>query len=425
MQVDKISDQETLEAWLEGLPQVTEHQREDAARWAGAIAHRAAMRVLPSFWLSGASDTGRSLAEDTLVGLRCALTTSVATVFLTAEIEAAVNDAGSRATAIYDNMGTSGQASLQATLASLSAVVSKTFANTKRAFSTACYMNFAIGVEIEIQTDVNACSSGSDVFLCPLWQSEMPKGVNILKQWYQVRDKLLSQPSEWGFWIDWYENTLLGRPQDWKLLTKVALINSEDWDKGAAHVNRLIKQIIEGRNFSSSPKPQSSATIQAVKVAVAKSGPILTLQLAALEDVVAQEIERVRSTNTLEPEIRDRLLGALTGLQKATQEIVKLLPVSGSLTDVAAIEFISWAEVIKTECLHWNSEAKKFAAGKSADKRVVLAGSIVLASAVTATLTFAGLASLGTLAGGAILLKGKLQDIPKAISALRSGNSPQ
>jgi len=50
VRAEEIKDAESLQAWLESLPQKSEDQRETARRWAVTIAHRAAMRVLPVYW---------------------------------------------------------------------------------------------------------------------------------------------------------------------------------------------------------------------------------------------------------------------------------------------------------------------------------------------------------------------------------------
>ncbi len=59
MRVKDIKDRESLQAWLEALPQETEAEREEARRWAVAIAHRVGLRFLPLFFqMSG------DIAED-------------------------------------------------------------------------------------------------------------------------------------------------------------------------------------------------------------------------------------------------------------------------------------------------------------------------------------------------------------------------
>jgi hypothetical protein len=47
----------------------------------------------------------------------------------------------------------------------------------------------------------------------------------------------------WSFWRDWYQGFLDGKPLDWELQRRVALIPDEDWDKGPEHIAQLIDQI--------------------------------------------------------------------------------------------------------------------------------------------------------------------------------------
>ncbi|TVP74366.1 MAG: hypothetical protein EA339_00540 [Rhodobacteraceae bacterium] len=82
-------------------------------------------------------------------------------------------------------------------------------------------------------------SAGEALDRCPLWEGENP----LADLWAQTRPQILAQGDGWRFWVDWYDNALLGRPQDYELLTKIALIDSADWGKGADHVNALIAEI--------------------------------------------------------------------------------------------------------------------------------------------------------------------------------------
>ena len=47
----------------------------------------------------------------------------------------------------------------------------------------------------------------------------------------------------WDFWADWYEGYLTGRPLDFDLLEKVALIPDAECEKGDDHVNGIIARI--------------------------------------------------------------------------------------------------------------------------------------------------------------------------------------
>lgn len=47
----------------------------------------------------------------------------------------------------------------------------------------------------------------------------------------------------WSFWRDWYQGFLDGKPLDWELQRRVALIPDADWGKGPEHIARLIEEI--------------------------------------------------------------------------------------------------------------------------------------------------------------------------------------
>ena len=51
--------------------------------------------------------------------------------------------------------------------------------------------------------------------------------------------------SEWSFWRDWYQGFLDGKPLDWDLQRRVALIPDDDWEKGPEHIAELIEEIRE------------------------------------------------------------------------------------------------------------------------------------------------------------------------------------
>ncbi len=238
--------------------------------------------------------------------------------------------------------------------------------------------------------------------------------------------RILAQGEGWRFWVDWYDNALHGRPQDYDLLTKIALIEPTDWDKGADHVNALIQRIIEEHKSSArpAPAPPSATTVSAIQAHVPINALTLSLQLAGLVEVAEAEIERLRCNNAIEPEARDALTGALNNLRNAAQQLLNLLPGDGPLSDPTAQEIGTWAEVLNSEAQHWNREAKKFLTGKPADQRVDLSGRVLLASLVAGPLALMGLPSFATVAGGAILLQNKLKDIPKMVSTMRAGPPP-
>lgn len=90
-----------------------------------------------------------------------------------------------------------------------------------------------------IRRDCTALVEGKPLDRRPLWDGDNP----LASLWAETRPQILAQGDGWRFWVEWYDNALQGRPQDYDLLTKIALIDPEDWDKGADHVNALIADI--------------------------------------------------------------------------------------------------------------------------------------------------------------------------------------
>jgi len=45
------------------------------------------------------------------------------------------------------------------------------------------------------------------------------------------------------FWTKWYQGFLDGKPLDWELQRRVALIPDEDWEQGPAHIAQKIEEI--------------------------------------------------------------------------------------------------------------------------------------------------------------------------------------
>ena len=46
-----------------------------------------------------------------------------------------------------------------------------------------------------------------------------------------------------SFWSDWFEGFLSGRPLNWELQRRVALIPDEDWSQGPEHIGKIIEEI--------------------------------------------------------------------------------------------------------------------------------------------------------------------------------------
>ncbi|MBN2761354.1 MAG: hypothetical protein JXQ79_12710, partial [Rhodobacteraceae bacterium] len=200
-------------------------------------------------------------------------------------------------------------------------------------------------------------------------------------------------------------------------------IDPADWDKGADHVNALIQRIVAEHK----PKPKAKAppaVVERVKAFVPINAATLALQLHSLIETIAQEREHLRGLNAFSADEKQGLHDALDNLASTARHLLDLLPEKTALSDQTAEDMASWAIVLKDQAQHWNTEAKKVVSGKPADDRVAFTGRLIFAAAVAAPLSLMGLGSFAAVAGGAILLKDKL-DVQKVKDAIRSVTSSQ
>ncbi|MEP4036182.1 hypothetical protein [Pseudophaeobacter sp.] len=80
-----------------------------------------------------------------------------------------------------------------------------------------------------------------DVLEKPLWPANMAS-TSILGAWESFRHTRESSTT-WAFWIAWYQGFLDGKPLDWELQRRVALIDDAIWDAGPEAVAKEIEHI--------------------------------------------------------------------------------------------------------------------------------------------------------------------------------------
>jgi len=264
--VGEIVGRESLKVWFESLPATI--GKDKAREWTISIAHRAAMRGLLGY-LSFANedhvfraDVNRAkVFRAALIG-QLFVAGAANTDGRTAAIAFRVAGDAARS-ASRDEIESSAKAYLErATNPNVETSIGRVMpvlaasgiSNTGLAIlrsDLAEAMAFAstIGSQVEhddaareqLQRDCRAALvSGIDSFRA-LWAERNP----YADLWSHTQIELLSLSSNWRFWVDWYDKALNGEAQDWDLLTKVALIPSEDWNKGADYVNAVIAQIVE------------------------------------------------------------------------------------------------------------------------------------------------------------------------------------
>ena len=118
-------------------------------------------------------------------------------------------------------------------------------------------------VEDDLRYITNGFSSDSLAML-PIWPIGMPDKVRAL--WGSLRRELLEQDRNWDVWTRWYDAVLDGKPtpcgQELDIY-RVTLDSEDDWKKGPAQVNALIRkkeEEIAGRTQRVVPFPDHLTT---------------------------------------------------------------------------------------------------------------------------------------------------------------------
>lgn len=236
VEIADIKDRESLRDWLEG-------QSKEVSVW---IAHRNAMRVLPLWWdfvqQPANAPTGDLMALPVLCST---LISGVAGARPTPEIKsvASANASSSLGTSFA---GASSTAALAAAQPSANGPSFSTAASASTAGSISTAFLSSAFWEL-IREDCEAIASGDDLDRLRLWGRQENPFADV---WATVKTQLvvsnLSRSDgavDWSFWIKWYDDALAGNPPNWDMLERIALIDPDEWDKGAERVNELIAEI--------------------------------------------------------------------------------------------------------------------------------------------------------------------------------------
>ncbi|WP_260093340.1 hypothetical protein [Phaeobacter inhibens] len=77
----------------------------------------------------------------------------------------------------------------------------------------------------------------------PLWPSNTDRSVEFSDQTIALFYEAEHISSDWSFWREWYQGFLDGKPLDWELQRRVALIDDAIWDAGPEAVATEIERI--------------------------------------------------------------------------------------------------------------------------------------------------------------------------------------
>ncbi|MEE9454726.1 MAG: hypothetical protein V3V13_10140 [Paracoccaceae bacterium] len=253
VEIAGINDRESLEAWLKTQPQKT----------SVAIAHRAAMRVLPAYWhwvLTSESAQKHDLTALSI--LRCNMISGVAAFYPTPEIRAEVKAAS----------------------ASADASAASTFS------ASAAASGFRATMWQTLRADCLDLLEDRPLDQVKLWRDAN----NIFEEnWQQIKTRLDADLIDWSFWIKWYEASLNGEPLNPDMLERIALIDPKDWEQGPKHVNEIIAGIeVE---FASDIQGNPTTTKGILK----RNANVIEAQLDVLVLLATDEIHRIHGPNNI------------------------------------------------------------------------------------------------------------------------------
>jgi len=299
----EIKSRKSAVAWLEGKPREVHV----------AFAARCALRALPGIGWAGEARLG----DMALPVLRAMLTSGVAAVGPTPEIRQAAPPAALAATSAADSVA--GLAASAARSASV-AVVACFAADSAADLAATAGADLAAAADPVPSSSASADSSFGAysagfcadaaalekdrpelVFRLRLWPAEpMPEGLDAplarLTAFWEA------EPATWGFWRDWYQGMLDGRPMDWALQTRIALIPDEDWQKGPAHVAGIIRTLRVNRQTEVAPPLVRDEDAGVFRVASENEVSDGTLSFARDRIALALENALARGANGLTEE---------------------------------------------------------------------------------------------------------------------------
>jgi hypothetical protein len=354
VEVAGIRDRETLEAWLQG------RSREDAI----CIVHRAALRVAPLLWNDIQSSWVLKRGLTDLSNMWPIVVSGVACKKLSPTVGAAARQAILVAVANFANVnaqeaservafapnGAAANADLSYAARSVDVAFAAAIAvaDTNSTFGAAAAATDRAAIVatdkswLGVRMDCAALEAGGDPFALPLWDGPAPE--SIADAWARTREEWAKAGGPvWAFWTQFYENALLGRPQDWPLLHDIALIPAEDWQGGPDRVHPIIEGMLKRRadqeigkgevaqDLASLPAAPRS-TIQQVQAALSLNRVALPPTFEAVEGFIALEIARLQSRNHQsddEAEEARRMIRTLSFLAEAVLQMRAAVPADG------------------------------------------------------------------------------------------------
>ncbi len=259
-----IETPEEFREWLEEQPHET----------CLLIAVRAALRVFPI--AIHKYEVGPENERVALLIARALLTAGVASLFNSRGISRAAKAAENAADQGADASHEAGMATIYAVTAV--SVSSRTAFAKSAAEYSADAVESDLGAGDSVIRTKAAEETRSAAYLdaenpfptlleVPIWHG--PKEPDWLRTHLASTTRLLESGLSWSFWREWYQGFLDGKPMDWELQRRVALIDDAIWEAGPEAVAEEIERI---RTAFDVEKLASDLTEKAANSTKAKRG---------------------------------------------------------------------------------------------------------------------------------------------------------
>lgn len=232
-----------------------------------------------------------------------------------------------------------------------------------------------------------------------------------------------SSSPHWSFWREWYQGFLDGKPLDWELQRRVALIPDADWEQGPQHIAAKIEEIrrefdAEQRgNASKAEKiPVPPATAQAMAKRLRANRDAIAIWATEVGQQIEATREEVRGNNQLDPDLREKILALLDDLGGRLTDLLELLPLDTALpSNEVGERGVRWLHGFKTAL---QKSAKEYAAPDNLAGAIIPTGIILGCTGIGSLM---GMPLAGGVVGG--LITGQIKP-GKAANDLLNSTKP-
>lgn len=129
----------------------------------------------------------------------------------------------------------------------------------------------------------------------------------------------LSENQNWAFWRDWYQGFLDGKPLDWELQRRVALIPDQDWKQGPEHIARKIEEIQARFDLETRIKEleaEKQVWQERARLGIGGNNPPETIEDARIvQEIIWAPVEELKAETQSDAPDKSRIISAISKLK--------------------------------------------------------------------------------------------------------------